>query len=434
MSAEATRPETDSHHIDFDPEVQWPEINQILVRKLRFDIEKSPQLPVEVWLLIFQLATEVPFAFLPRTESPFDLPSHPNPKEMTTELSRSLKAKHHLALVCRSWNEIATPFLYGAVLLRSTRGVTAAWNTFCDSAESDTGVLLGHHVKRIDISLRDLQMYHPGFDRERERMTERISDILQRLPNLSVFSMRTQVYSGDATAFAEALTYTSANTLHTIEWEGINKPCDRFCHSGAPWAKLVSSCPNLKSFDGPACWIFPTALHPDARLSHLSITHDDIEAWEAQPDPPTPLHIRYVSPGGRHITHINTRACFSRAISLDVDFRSQDDLNRLLTQSPNLSQLVLRASWPLMQGLTLDPSITHLGLSVYEKQTTLLYVVKGLGRMADWKIPGVKTLRLMSRHTLLEGENLQMKRVQKALQKIREAGLVLENWEGKPFV
>ena len=124
----------------------------MLTRKRRFDIDKLPHLPMEVWLLIIQLATEVPFAFLPRIESPFDLPPRPTHKEMTAELSRSLITKRYVVLVCKAWNEIATPLLYSAVLLRSGRGVSATWNTFCDSGRS---ARLGHYVKRIDLSMRD---------------------------------------------------------------------------------------------------------------------------------------------------------------------------------------------------------------------------------------------------------------------------------------
>jgi len=53
--------------------------------------------------------------------------------------------------------------------------------------------------------------------------------------------------------------------------------------------------------------------------------------------------------------------------------------------------------------------------------------------MTEWNIPEVKTLRLMSRHPLLEGESGGTKRIRVALQKVRAAGLVLENWEGKPL-
>ena len=102
----------------------------MLVRRLRFDTEKLPHLHLEVWLLIFQLATEVPFALLPRTESPFDLPPRPTHKEMTVELSRSLITKRYIALVCETWNENATPLLYSAVLLRSTRGGYRSLETF----------------------------------------------------------------------------------------------------------------------------------------------------------------------------------------------------------------------------------------------------------------------------------------------------------------
>ena len=58
---------------------------------------------------------------------------------------------------------------------------------------------------------------------------------------------------------------------------------------------------------------------------------------------------------------------------------------------------------------------------------------EGLGAFIDWNLPGVKTLRLMNQHPLLEGENLERKKTREALQKIRAVGFVLENWEGEPL-
>ena len=403
----------------------------MLARKRRFDIDKLPHLPMEVWLLIIQLATEVPFAFLPRIESPFDLPPRPTHKEMTAELSRSLITKRYVVLVCKAWNEIATPLLYSAVLLRSGRGVSAAWNTFCDSGRS---ARLGHYVKRIDLSMRDSRTHHMSLEQVAER--DRIADILRCLPNLSIFTMHTRVRGGDSTCIAEALADTSATTLQTIEWTG-RHTFGHMCLSGSSWTRLISSCPNLKSLDGPACRIFSTELHSAAQLSHLSVTHDDrgVEYIYIPPEPPSPSHLRYNSTNWE-VAHPSTRAYCLQAISLDVHFRDQETLQKLLAQCPKLSQLILRCSawYALPSGLTLDPSITHLGLFVEQKQPKLSFMIEGLGAfLSGWVVPGVKTLRLMSRHPLLEGENLEKKKIRGALQKIRAAGFVLENWEGRPL-
>jgi len=403
----------------------------MLVRRRRFDIEKLPHLPTEVWLLVFQLATEVPFAFLPKTESPFDLPPRPTHNEMTAELSRSLITKRYLALVCKTWNEIATPLLYSAVLLRSGRGVSAAWNTFSSSEQGNGSVRLGHYVKRIDLSMRDSQTHHISLEQLAEK--EKLAGILRWLPNLSIFTMNTRVRGGDSTCIAEALADTSAGSLQTIEWTG-RHTFGHMCLSGASWTKLVSSCPNLKSLDGPGCRIFSTELHPAAQLSHLSVTNDDRGVDNVPSNPPTPLHIRYNSTNW-DVTHPNTRAHCLRAISLDVRFRDQGILHGVLAQCPKLSQLILRIStwYSLPYGLTLDSSITHLGLFVEQKQPKFSLMLEGLGYLIGWDIPEVKALRLMSRHLLLEGENLEKKRIREVLQKIRAAGLVLENWEGKPL-
>jgi len=399
----------------------------MLVSKRRFDISKLPQLPTEVWLLILQLAAEVPFAFLPRVESPFDLPTRPTPKEMATELSRSLITKRYIVLVCKAWNEIATPLLYGAVLLRSGRGVFAACHTFCNPERSDTSARLGQYVKRIDLSMRDSQTHHMPSEQALER--DRIVDILRRLPNLSIFTMHTRVRDGDSTCIADALSDTSTGTLQTIEWTG-RHTLGHMCLSGPSWTRLVSSCPNLKSLDGPACRIFSTELHPAARLSHLSVSHDDRGVEDVPPEFPTPIHIRYNSTSWE-VTHPNTRAHCLQAISLDVYFQDQSTLQQLLARCPRLSQLVLRfLSWyNLPDDLTLDSSITHLGLFINQKQPTVQSMVEGLGALGTWSLPGVKTLRLMNKHPLLEGEDLK-KRVQESLQRLRGAGFVLENWEG----
>jgi len=404
---------------------------QMLACRRRFDSEKLPHLPIELWLLIFQLATEVPYAFLPRIESPFDLPCRPTHNEMGVKLSRSLITKRYIVLVCKTWNEIATPLLYGAVLLRTGRGVSAAWKTFCDSAQSDTSVRLGSYVKRIDLSMRDSRIHHLTSEQLTER--EKIADILRLLPNLTIFTMHTRVRGEDSTCIAEALVDTSASTLETIEWTG-GPTVGHMCLSGASWVRLVSSCPNLKSLDGPGCKIFSTVLHPAAQLSHLSVTHDYRGVENVPPNPPTPLRVRY-NAANWDVSHPNTQSYCLQAISLDVRFRNHIILHRLLAQCPKLSQLILRASawYSIPFGLKLDPSITHLGLFVEQKQPRLPLLVKGLGYLAGLDIPGVKTFRLMSRHPLLEGENLEKRRIQEALQMIRAAGLVLENWEGKPL-
>lgn len=408
----------------------------MLLRRLRFDTEKLPHLPVEVWLLIFQLATEVPFAFLPRTESPFDLPPRPTHKQMTAELSRSLITKRYIVLVCKAWNEIATPLLYSAILLRTTGGVTAAWTTLRNSAQrSNANVRLGHYVRRIDLSMRDSRVHHLIFEQDAER--KKITEIIQWLPNLSIFTMHTHLRGGDATCIANALIDTCAVTLQTIEW-GKGHAFGHVCLSGDSWTKLTSSCPNLKSLDGPACRILLTELHSNTQLSHLSVMHDSrIESVEdVPPNPPLPLHLHYHydSSDPWDGTRPSTRTYCSRAISLDAHSRNQNSLYQLLAQCPKLSQLILRIStWSSFPCIALDPSITHLGLFVEQKQPRLPLIVEGLECLVGWNIPGVKTLRLMSRHPLLEGESLEKRRIQGALQKIRAVGLVLENWEGKGF-
>ena len=137
---------------------------------------------------------------------------------MTAKLSRSLLTKRYIALVCKAWNEISTPLLYSAILLRTTRAITAAWNTFLNSDRSTTGHPLGHYVKRIDLSMGDSRVHHLVNEQDAER--ENVTEILRWLPNLSVFTMQMQLRGGDAICITDALAETSANTL--IVWESFH--------------------------------------------------------------------------------------------------------------------------------------------------------------------------------------------------------------------
>ena len=365
---------------------------------------------------------------LPRTESHFDLPVRPTYFEMTKLLSCSLITKRHIVLVCKGWNQIATPLLYSTVLLRTTRGVTAAWNTFHNSS---VGTRLGHLVQRIDFSMRDSRLlrFHSTIENDAERA--KVMRIFWSLPNLSIFTMHTHFCGGDRTYIAKAL-MTSASTLHTIEW-GSGYMDGHVCLSRTTWAKLVSSCPNLKSLEGPECVISSTVLHPTARLSHLSILDRHRGFWKLPPNPPTPLHIccGSASPPGVLASHIISYC--HQATSLDVWFHGKHNLDQFLAQCPKLSQLVIRTTlWSnIPPNITLDSSITHLGLFVLD--TDSMSIVEGLGWLVTWEIPGVKILRFMIRDPILEGRGLKTREIPDALLAVRAMGIVLEDWRGKPF-
>ncbi|KAI0313463.1 hypothetical protein OF83DRAFT_533230 [Amylostereum chailletii] len=79
-------------------------------------------LPVELQIKIFQRATHVPnlLDIVPDPNGPF-LPECPDVSLpiLIDNFSRSLPTRHALPLVCRAFNDVATPLLYQCLLLNT---------------------------------------------------------------------------------------------------------------------------------------------------------------------------------------------------------------------------------------------------------------------------------------------------------------------------
>ncbi|KAJ3539666.1 hypothetical protein NMY22_g4632 [Coprinellus aureogranulatus] len=129
-----------------------------------------PSLPLELWLHVIELATHVPDTL----GDP--LMNRANPRLRTERYNNALATKRRIALVCHSWHEFVTPFLYGHIVvsrLRQSPPLSTALAVDCDFRGARR---YGELVKRLDILL-------PGT--EWDSVPCSITPILKATPNLS---------------------------------------------------------------------------------------------------------------------------------------------------------------------------------------------------------------------------------------------------------
>jgi len=103
-------------------------------------------------------------------------PQGSNPHEMGIMFSRLLITKRYIVSACKTWNELTITSPYGAVL-RNGRGISGVLWAFRGSLQRNAGVWPGHHVRRIDLSVRDSRTHRLSLKQAAER--EEIADVLR---------------------------------------------------------------------------------------------------------------------------------------------------------------------------------------------------------------------------------------------------------------
>lgn len=141
-----------------------------------------PHFPPEIWLTIFNLATDVPGLLSSDGPVPSDLP-RPLVKEQEQRLLKeSLIAKRNIILVCKTWRALATEFLYRSVQV--TR-VAALPSLLTALDARPFGVAhssrIGWWTRRLDVSIQD--------DRCEASDYALLTDIIRQFPNLSIITL-----------------------------------------------------------------------------------------------------------------------------------------------------------------------------------------------------------------------------------------------------
>ncbi|EJD06241.1 uncharacterized protein FOMMEDRAFT_166482 [Fomitiporia mediterranea MF3/22] len=145
-------------------------------------------LPYDVLRIIFQWATFVPNAFDIHEPDSFAYPAPWPQEKIQAALFKSMYTNYCLALVCKAWNDVATPLLYRSIciskrkpfmaLLRSMQvTLTEDHNRSADMAKSSSK---GKWTRRLDILYRDKTVLHASS----------FARFLKCLPNLQIIVQR----------------------------------------------------------------------------------------------------------------------------------------------------------------------------------------------------------------------------------------------------
>ncbi|TFY57687.1 hypothetical protein EVG20_g8438, partial [Dentipellis fragilis] len=140
--------------------------------------------PPEIWLLIFEHATFVPYALNTNVDDPFASPGAPIDPESQTQqkLQAALATKRSLVLVCKRWHDLATPILYEAVAAQSDHSLQCLRDTVVEMSHlSSTGTPVPRpRIRRFDLF---------RWQTERRKPSVRLlADIFSRMPDLEIFS------------------------------------------------------------------------------------------------------------------------------------------------------------------------------------------------------------------------------------------------------
>lgn len=134
-------------------------------------------LPDEIWICIFRWATLVDGMF-DIEQDPFIYPGLPSQDEIQKKILASYSTKRRMCMVCRTWDNLATPFLYECVVIPRMSNFQRLRSTL--APENPAAWAKASFTRRLDFRLRT----------EGSVSNETIKDVLSMLVNLEIFVLR----------------------------------------------------------------------------------------------------------------------------------------------------------------------------------------------------------------------------------------------------
>ncbi|TFK53713.1 hypothetical protein OE88DRAFT_1655973 [Heliocybe sulcata] len=217
-----------------------------------------PQLPSELWIYIFELATYVPGLLETGCHDPFSGTGPLLIDEGRHEMNRPLCTKRSLVLVCKLWCKLAWPLLHRVLIVECVVGHILPQFDLGNEVKLD-GALLprGANVRRLHCILHTTV---PADD----PAIEDLSTFIRSLPRLEIFSLRgPQENRRGSTAYMvhnpvpEPVLLALAErgpTLRVLDW----MPDRLSVADPAQWRAMLSRLPGLriirKCMDESVAW------------------------------------------------------------------------------------------------------------------------------------------------------------------------------------
>lgn len=144
-------------------------------------LQIPPRVPPEVWLRIFGHATDLE-ALLNCDALISDMPRMLAKQCELQRIKQSLRTKRSLALVCRTWNELALEFLYQSIFITKMDTLVSLHESIQRHALTAQGRnRLGWWSKRLDVLIEDEHCESSDYSM--------LAAVLRQLPNLSIITL-----------------------------------------------------------------------------------------------------------------------------------------------------------------------------------------------------------------------------------------------------
>lgn len=400
-----------------------------------------PELPPELWEIIFYHATYVPDIFIPEIYKHSGGLGYLFNRDHYPLIRRSLLTRRYLVRVCKTWWHLATPFLYRSIFIGRGRCLSSLASALAFSARGKGVVLgerpLGSFTERLDIAMRDKSQAHGNTD------LELLAEVIRCLPNLAIVSVnvRTNQYGSLAMPdiVMDALAYV-APSLKIIDWatrrllpplDGLHDVVTATQHlrilrcpyslTGRTTAKAIctlSSCTTLAvPLDDMFYRMTPTQLPALRELSY----HCLVLAQQ-------PLFIPFMKSHGSKLTSVHLY--WPGYIA-----HTNDPIKGLATHCPNLRRLtIILGIWESFDAESFKPiSVDFLGLRCRQNQSSTRsykFVISALERLKD-EMPALRTVRFTSSFNVNELLKNHRKALVHALELFKGSKLRLEDHEGR---
>ena len=325
--------------------------NSVSALKARHRL-KPPDLPPEIWLIIFDHATYVPGTLIPEIYEYSGTLGQCFSRYHRPLIRRALVTKRSLVRVCRQWWLLAIPFLYKSIFIGRGRCLSSLAITLALSV-GGKGVLpstrpLGSYTERLDIAMRDNS--RPNSDEDLDLLAE----VIRHLQNLAVVSVditASRYISLDMPDIVMDALACAGSSLKIIDWAA---PCllprYRSLQNLVTTTQLhILRCPF--QLRGPTDPIDNCVL---SSCTTLAITSDHMHQMSSTQLPalreliyPPPM-LRLGQPSNPFLErHGKKLTAVHLSWSTSIGFR--DQINLLATHCPNLRRLTIALTfWELL--------------------------------------------------------------------------------------
>lgn len=193
-------------------------------------LQIPPRVPPEVWLRIFGLATDLEDLLKCDASTTSYLPRMLVRQNELQRLRDSLRTKRSMALVCRTWNELALEFFYQSILITKVDTLVSLHESLQKHALTAQGKnRLGWWTKRLDVLIEDERCEASDYST--------LAAIVRQLPNISIITFSMPMLPLNdcwlrqlPTSVIVSLAETCGPSLQIFDCsESILRPCRQAC-------------------------------------------------------------------------------------------------------------------------------------------------------------------------------------------------------------